>query len=107
MPQMLYTVRTTLPSVQLRGRYLAWLVPDHIMAVKAGGAEDVRVLLPDPGPPGDPVFVEVHYVFPSRKALDTYLRDHSAALRADVLKNFPAALGLTYERQTAEIATEL
>jgi hypothetical protein len=46
-------------------------------------------------------------VFPSRKAFDTYLRDHAPALRADSLKHFPPESGITFERQVAEIATEL
>ena len=104
---MLYTVRATLPTVHLRGRYLSWLVPDHVLAVKAGGAEDVRVVLPDRAGDSAPATVEVQYVFPTRKALDTYLRDHAPDLRADGLKHFPPGTGISYERQIAEIAVEL
>lgn len=117
MPQILYTVRATLPTLHQRGRFLAWLVPDHVLAVKAGGATGVRVVLPDrasPAPAGGPrpepverATVETQYVFPSRTAFDTYLRDHAPALRADGLKHFPPESGITYERQVAEIAAEL
>jgi Domain of unknown function (DUF4286) len=107
MPKILYTVRATLPTVQLRGRYLAWLVPDHVLAVQAGGAEGARVVLPDREPADGPATVEAHYVFPSRKAFETYLRDHAPTLRADGLKHFPAENGITYARQIAEIAAEL
>ncbi len=107
MPKILYTVRTTLPTWQLRGRYLSWLVPDHVLAVKAGGATDVRVVLPDRLPDHAPAAVEVQYVFPTRKAFDSYIREHAPALRADGLKHFPAETGLTSERQIAEIAFEL
>lgn len=107
MPRILYTVRVTLPNLQLRGRYLSWLVPDHVLAVKAGGATDVRVVLPDCAGVTTPATVEVQYVFPSRKAFDTYLREHAPALRADGLKHFPPETGITHERQVAEIATEL
>jgi hypothetical protein len=107
MAKILYTVRTTCVSVQQRGRYLSWLVPDHVMAVKAAGAEGVRVVLPDLAKEDARVIVEVQYVFPSRKAFDTYGRDHAPALRADLLKHFPPGAGLAIERQVAEIASEL
>ncbi len=107
MPRILYTVRATLPTVQLQSRYLAWLVPDHLAAVKAGGAESVRVILPDRANASSVAVVEVHYLFPSRKAFDTYVREHAPALRADLLKKFPPETGLTTERQVAEIAAEM
>ena len=123
MPTILYTVRATCPSVQVRGRFLAWLAPNHLLQVKAGGATTVRVVLPDRtgasesarpeparGEPAESVeraVVETQYVFPSRKAFDTYLRDHAAALRADAMKHFPPESGVTFERQIAEIACEL
>jgi hypothetical protein len=107
MPSILYTVRTTLPTVQMRGRYLSWLVPDHVLAVKAGGAEGVRIVLPDRANEAAPAVVEVQYEFPTRKAFDTYLREHAPALRADGLKRFPPETGITYERQVAEIAAEM
>ncbi len=107
MPKILYTVRTTVPTVSLRGRFLSWLVPGHILAVKAGGARDVRVVLPDRAAENAPATVETQYVFPSRTAFDAYLRDHAPALRAGTLKHFPPESGITYERQVAEIAAEL
>jgi hypothetical protein len=107
MPRILYTVRTTLPTAQLLSRYLSWLVPDHIAAVKAGGAEAVRVVLPDRASDQAPAIVEAQYTFPSRKAFDTYIRNHAPALRADSLKHFPPGTGNTTERQVAEIAAEL
>ena len=107
MPKILYTVRATLPTVPQRGRFLSWLVPNHVLAVKAGGAEGVRVVLPDRANEGAPAVVETQYVFPSRKAFDTYVRDHAPAMRADALKHFPSESGVTFERQVAEIASEL
>jgi Domain of unknown function (DUF4286) len=107
MPQILYTVRATLPTLPQRGRFLAWLVPDHVIAVKAGGATAVRVVLPDRPADSAPATVETQYVFPSRTAFETYLRDHAPALRADGQKHFPPESGITYERQVAEIAAEL
>jgi hypothetical protein len=126
MPAILYTVRTTCPSVQVRGRYLAWLSPNHVAQVLAGGATAARIVLPLPDdrsgqtpagqqagtarPPHDdhaPALVETQYTFPSRKAFDTYVRVHAPALRADGLRHFPPESGLTHERQVAEIAAEL
>ena len=107
MPAILYTVRASCPTLQVRGRFLAWLTPAHVAEVMKGGAIAVRIVLP--GREGDavPAAVETQYVFPSRKAFDTYVRDHAPALRADGLKHFPPASGVTYTRQVAEIATEL
>jgi hypothetical protein len=107
MPKILYTVRTTLPTLPLQSRYLAWLVPDHIAVIKACGAETVRVVLPDRAGESAPWIVEAHYAFPSRRAFDIYIRDHAPALRADSLKHFPPETGITSERQVAEIVTEL
>ena len=107
MPRILYTVRAAFVSVQQRGRYLSWLVPDHVLAVKAGGAEGVRVVLPDRASDTAPATVEVQYVFSSRKAFDTYMCNHAPALRADGLKHFPPETGISYERQVAEFAAEL
>ena len=107
MPTILYTVRATCPSIQVRGRFLSWLTPSHVLEVMAGGATAVRIVLPDRESDSAPAVVETQYVFPSRKAFDTYVRDHAPALRADGLKHFPAESGVTYTRQVAEIATEL
>ncbi len=115
MPTILYTVRATCPSVQVRGRVLAWLAPGHLLQVKAGGATTVRVVLPDRAGDRDPArpelaeraVIETQYVFPSRTAFDTYMRVHAPALRADAVKNFPPESGVTFERQIAEIACEL
>ena len=114
MPTILYTVRTTCPNVQVRGRFLAWLSPNHLIEVMKGGATSARIVLPDRIP--DPVrpelaeapaIVETQYVFPSRKVFDDYVRLQAPALRADGLKHFPPESGVTSERQVAEIAAEL
>lgn len=107
MPQILYTVRVTCKDVPQRGRFLAWLSPNHILQVKAGGAATARVVLPDRTGDTGPALVETQYVFPSRKAYDTYVRDHAPLLRAEALKHFPPGSGVTFERLVAEIATEL
>ncbi len=106
MPAILYTVRATCPSVQIRGRFLSWLSPNHVAAIMARGASAVRIILPELTPEGRAP-VETQYVFPSRKAYDTYIRDHAPAMRSDALSHFPAESGVTWERQVAEIAIEL
>lgn len=107
MPAILYTVRATCKDVQQRGRFLSWLTPGHVLQVKAGGATAVRIVLPEREGGTGPAVVETQYVFPSRKAFDTYLRDHAPALRADAQQHFPPGSGVTFTRQVAEIATEL
>lgn len=107
MPALLYTVRASCKDLQQRGRYLSWLTPNHVAEVMAGGATSVRIVLPDRESETAPAVVETQYVFPSRKAFETYVRDHAPRLRADGLKHFPPESGVTYTRQTAEIATEL
>ncbi len=107
MPTLLYTVRATCPTLHVRGRFLSWLTPNHVAEVMKGGASAVRIVLPDREGDAAPAVVETQYVFPSRKALETYLRDHAPALRADGLKHFPPESGVTFSRQIAEIATEL
>jgi hypothetical protein len=107
MPAILYTVRTICPTLQVRGRYLSWLSPNHIIEVMKGGATAARIVLPDRASDTAPAVVETQYVFPSRKAFDDYVRLHAPALRADGLKHFPPESGITYERQVAEIAAEL
>jgi hypothetical protein len=106
MPAILYTVRTTCPSVEVRGRFLAWLSPNHVIEVMKGGATGVRIVLPDRASDTAPAVVETQYTFPSRKAFDDYVRLHAPTLRADGLKHFPPDSGITYERQVAEIAAE-
>lgn len=107
MPSILYTVCTVCRDVAQRGRFLAWFSPNHVAQVLAGGAASVRIVLPDRVQDAAPAVVEAQYVFPSRRAFATYLRDHAPALRADSLKHFPPESGLTFERQVAEIAMEL
>ena len=107
MPAILYTVRATCKDVQQRGRFLSWLSPNHVLQVKAGGAAAVRIVLPDRADDSAPAVTETQYVFPSRKAFETYLRDYAPAMRADAMKHFPPESGVVFDRQVSEIATEL
>lgn len=107
MPAILYTVRATCPSLRVRGRFLSWLSPNHVAAVMQGGATAVRIVLPDRAGDTERAVVETQYSFPSRKAFDTYIRDHAPALRSDAVQHFPPESGVTWERQVAEVAAEL
>ena len=107
MPSILYTVRATCPNLQVRGRFLSWLSPNHVAEVMQGGATGVRIVLPERAADTERAIVETQYVFPSRKAFDTYIRDHAPALRSDAVQHFPPESGVTWERQVAEIAIEL
>lgn len=106
MPRIAYTVRATFNDVQQRGRYLSWLAPDHVEAVKRGGADSVRIRLYGPDPAGGRPALETEYTFPSRKVFDAYLRDHAPALRAEGLRHFPPESGVTLERRTGEVCYE-
>jgi hypothetical protein len=106
MPRLVYTVRATCKDLHQRGRFLSWLAPAHVEAVKAGGADGVRITLHDGENPGDRPYVETQYSFPSRKAFDAYIRDHAPALRADGLKHFPPDSGVTFERRLGELCYE-
>jgi Domain of unknown function (DUF4286) len=114
MPTILYTVRVACPTIQIRGRFLSWLTPNHVQQVMAGGATSARVVLPDRENAQGAVSpelveraaVETQYVFPSRKAFNDYIRDHAPALRADAMKHFPPESGVVFARQIAEIAVE-
>ncbi|HEX2862587.1 MAG TPA: DUF4286 family protein, partial [Lacunisphaera sp.] len=103
MSSILYTVRATCPTLHVRGRFLAWLSPNHLLQVKAGGASAARIILPDRANQEAPAVVETQYVFPSRTVFDSYMREHAPALRADALKHFPPESGVTFDRQMAEI----
>jgi len=107
MPTILYTVRAICPTLQVRGRFLAWLSPDHLLQVKAGGATAARVILPECPNQDGPAIVETQYAFSSRKAFDAYISRHAPLLRTDAMKHFPPESGVTFERQVSEIATEL
>jgi hypothetical protein len=82
-------------------------VPGHIAAVKAVGAEAVRVILPDHATDNTNTTIETQYTFPSREILDCYFQIHAPALRADLLKHFPVATGIRFERQVSEITYEI
>ncbi len=95
MPLVAYTVTASLPDAATRDRYLAWLHPAHTAAVVAAGAQSASVVkLSEP-----PLQVQVRYQFADEHTLETYLRDHAPALRADGLKAFPPHSGVTFRRE--------
>lgn len=106
MAAVLYTVRATCKDLHQCGRYLSWLAPSHVEAVKEAGASGVRIMLYRGEQPGELPYVETQYSFPSRKAFDAYVRDHAPALRADGAKHFPPESGVVFERRLGEICYE-
>jgi hypothetical protein len=99
MKKIEYTVACTFENPVLAARWLAWLEDHHLADVCAAGAIQARVVRPD----GDPIRLEVRYLFPSRQTFDTYLRDHAPRLRQEGLREFPLELGLAYERFVGEV----
>lgn len=101
MAAIAYTVRATLPSSEVAGEFLDWLVGGHMAGVIAGGAdraEAVRV-----SDPGEPAVVEARYRFPDRAAFDRYEREHAPALRAEGLERFGPGRGIVFERTIGTI----
>ena len=84
-----------------------WSQDVAVSPASATASTGARIILPDRASDTAPAIVETQYVFPSRKAYDTYIRDHAPALRADGVKHFPPESGVTSERSVAEIAAEL
>lgn len=81
-------------------RWQEWLTSRHLADVLAAGARTAEVVVWD----GEPLTLEVRYMFANREAFTTYERDHAPRLRAEGLALFPPnELGLTFRRQTGEI----
>jgi uncharacterized NAD(P)/FAD-binding protein YdhS len=97
-PTLVYSVTATLPDAQTRDSYVRWLREGHLAAVVAGGALRAELILLDNEGPADPLRVRSSYLFPSREAFENYVREHSAALRAEGLKRFPPERGISFER---------
>ena len=101
MPEIAYTVTATLPDEQTEQAYLRWLREGHVRAViNAGASSGLIVSLDDPAGSRR---VQARYLFPSRDALDDYVRERAAALRADGLRLFPPESGISFERETGVV----
>jgi hypothetical protein len=94
-----YTVHCEIDDPELAEDWLAWLEDAHLKDVLDAGATEATVVRLD----GEPASFEVRYAFPSRKAFDTYERDHAPRLRAEGLARFPLSRGLRYRRTTGGI----
>jgi hypothetical protein len=96
-----YAVTATFPDEDIKARYIAWITQGHLEEVRRGGAVSARlVAITEPASP-----LEVHalYEFPSRHALDVYLRDHAPRLRAEGLARFGPGSGVIFRRQVGTI----
>src|SRR4051812_48036059 len=101
MPGVSYTVTATLPNEDTRQEYIRWLAGGHTDQVIRGGAASAQIVqITDPA---SPLEVQARYVFPSREALDVYLRDHAPKLRKDGMDRFGATV--TFRRQVGTILT--
>jgi hypothetical protein len=106
MARVLYAVTATLPDRATLEEYVAWLEDGHVDHVIKGGAHSAMIVRLDPqarGGGAGPFRVETQYVFATRELFEQYEARHAPALRADGLKRFPPARGVTMERRIGEI----
>jgi hypothetical protein len=99
MPEMRYTVAVTFPNESIAPQWLDWLRNGHIAAVIAGGATSAEAFQID----GKPNAYCVTYRFPDRASFERYEREFAPALRAEGQQLFPAASGIVYAREMAEV----
>jgi hypothetical protein len=100
-----YTLTCTFDDARVGDEWVAWLRDEHLAEVCAAGALDAEIIRCD-APAGQSASkprYEVRYHFASRKAFETYERDHAPRLRAEGLKRFPPERGVTYQRATGEV----
>ncbi len=104
---MFYAVTASLPDEPLRDEYVAWLTGGHVQDVIAAGAIEARVVVLDPEPSEKVgVRVESLYMFPTRQALDAYIRDHAPRLRAEGVAKF-GDRGVTFTRRIGPVVLAL
>jgi isopentenyldiphosphate isomerase len=93
----IYSVAATFTDRAVADEWLAWLNGGHIAdCLAAGGALDAEIIAVE----GAALTYEVRYRYPSRHAFTVYERDHAPRLRAEGLRLFPVARGITYRRDT-------
>lgn len=96
-----YTVKATLPDEATTAEYVHWLAHAHVAHVIAAGAASAQVIrITDPP---QPTSVEVRYLFPNRRALESYLAQHAPRLRAEGLARFPAERGIRFSRSVGTL----
>lgn len=101
MSAVAYTVIATFPDIQTASEYIRWLESGHCELVIAGGAESAIIVRIQE--PAHPVQVETRYIFASREAFETYLREAAPALRAEGLARFGPERGITMERRVGQV----
>lgn len=98
---ILYAVTAELSDEATRQEYVAWLAGGHIQEVVARGGSHAQVIALDPDTDGSERVtfrVESRYIFPTRGALDAYIRDHAPHLRAEGVAKF-GHRGVTFSRR--------
>ena len=100
-----YTLSAAFSDRGVADAWIAWLRDEHLAEVCAAGALDAELIRFDEDGPGDRC--EVRYHFPSREAFNGYERNHAPRLRAAGLKRFGTQRGITYERRTGDVLTQI
>ena len=94
-------VVATLPDQTTEREYVAWLEDGHVDSVIEHGAHSAMIVRLEAVNGKQRVMTQ--YIFPTRELFDRYVSQFAPALRADGLKRFPPARGITFERTTGEI----
>lgn len=110
MPELTYSVLTTLPSENLAQEYLRWMIDGHVSQVIAGGAVSGRVVRLDP--PSESVTgagfrVLAIYHFPSRETFARYELDFAPALRQEGRARFGPDRGVSMQRFVGDVVLAL
>lgn len=93
-----YTVVCNFTNSAVAEDWIAWLRDEHLAEVIVAGALDAEVIRIEGDSQSSLIRCEARYHFADRESFATYEREHAPRLRAEGLKRFPPALGLSYER---------
>lgn len=103
MSAIAYSVTATMPDEPTALRYISWLQDGHVDAVVTGGAHSAMIVRLEPEKPGGAPRIETRYIFATRAAFEHYVQHHAPALRAEGLKLFGPASGVTMSRSIGEV----
>lgn len=97
---ILYEVNAEIRDPTIADDWARWILDEHIGDVVRAGAASGRLLRIDSD--DDQSRFSVQYEFATRDALNAYLRDHAARLRAEGVRRFPLE-NVSYSRRIGEI----
>jgi hypothetical protein len=101
MPRIHYSVTATLPTPEIRDRYVLWLKGGHVQDVVAAGALEAQVVVLTE--PAEPLQVETRYVFASAEAFEAYVKGAAVGLRKEGLALFGPETGVSFVRRVGTI----